>query len=127
MQLSGIVDVEPGGKTAKGRWYGFGPQAKSMVGMVEGAAEGVVRALWVFGVYENEYVKEDGKWKFKKIFYSPIFDTPYEDGWVKTPEAPLPYRRRDGPEPKPSTSTGYKPYPSGYVFPYHYKNPVSGK
>jgi hypothetical protein len=24
MQLSGIVDVEPDGNTAKGRWYGFG-------------------------------------------------------------------------------------------------------
>ena len=24
MPISGIVDVDPDGKTAKGRWYGFG-------------------------------------------------------------------------------------------------------
>jgi hypothetical protein len=118
MQLSGIVDVDPGGKTAKGRWYGFGPQAMPI--------EGVFRALWVLGVYENEYVKEDGKWKFKKIQYSIIFCTPYEDGWVKTPTMPPPqFRCKEGPKPGPSSC--YKPYPSGYVLPYHYKNPVSGK
>jgi len=50
--------------------------------------DGVVRASWSFGEYENEYVKEHGKWKFKKIRYNRIFSTPYEDGWVKTPIKP---------------------------------------
>jgi len=35
--------------------------------------------------WENEYVKEDGKWKIKKILFNRIFTTPFEDGWVKTP------------------------------------------
>ena len=65
MQLSGIVDVDPDGKTVNGRWYGFGPQAMPI--------EGIFRALWVLGVYENEYVKEDGKWKFLKIHFSMVF------------------------------------------------------
>ena len=41
MQLSGIVDVNPDGRTAKGRWYGFG--------CVAIPTEGVVRAKWLFG------------------------------------------------------------------------------
>ena len=36
MQLSGIVDVDPGGKTAKGRWYGFGPHAIPSRGSSQG-------------------------------------------------------------------------------------------
>ena len=57
-------------------------------------------------------------------FTAVFSDTPYEDGWVKTPTTPVPFRP-GGPKPEPSTC--YKPYPSGYVLPYHYKNPVSGK
>ena len=119
MQLSGIVDVDPDGKTAKGRWYGFGPHAIPR--------DGVVRASWSAGEYEDEYIKEDGKWKFRKIHWRLIFSTPYEDGWVKTPIMPVPadFSPIDGFKPKPSTFV--EPYPSGDIFPYHYKNPVTGK
>ena len=116
MQVCGIVDVDPGGKTAKGRWYGFGPYAKP-IGKV-------VIARWQFGVYENEYVKEDGKWKIKKLLWSPIFMAPYEDGWGKTPysdAAPNPRLHRE------PVHTWLKPLPSSERLPYHYKNPVSGK
>jgi hypothetical protein len=108
MPLSGIIDVDPDGKTAKGRWYGFGVYALPK--------EGKFHALFGSGIWENEFVKEDEKWKFKKLHYSLIFKTPYEDGWVKTPdwERSLPLDRPEQ-------------YPSGYVFPYHYKNPVTGK
>ena len=113
MQLSGIVDVDPGGKTAKGRWFGFGPLAIPR--------DGVVKAIWGFGLYENEYVKENGRWKIKKLHYDNIMTTPYEDGWVKTPTTPV-----FGPDnPKPNSFD--KPYPSGFILPYHYKNPGSGK
>ncbi len=130
MQVSEIVDVDPGGKTAKGRWYGFGPQAKPIYGggryatSLAGSGERPIRAQWMFGVYENEFVKEDGKWKYKKIIFNGMFATPYEDGWVKTPKVPLPSRLPDRPEPK---RTFFKQYTSGCVLPYHYKNPVRGK
>jgi len=70
-------------------------------------------------------VKEDGTWKFKKLCYSLTFSTPYEEGWVKTPvwkDRPEPRER-----PSPGPDTGVATYPSGYIFPYHYKNPVTGK
>ena len=115
MQLSGVVDVDPGGKTAKGRWYGFGLEALPI--------EGVVRPTFSSGIYENEYVKEGWKWKFKKLHWFRIFLTPFEDGWVKTPVLDI-RRHRPKPDRPPTTD---KPYPSGYIFPFHYKHPITGK
>ena len=116
MQVSGVVDVDPGGKTAKGRWYGFGPHARP--------SDGEVIPTLSCGVYENEYVKEDGKWKFRKILWSRIFYSPYADGWVKTPVIAI--KRKTKPKPDKPT-TVYFPYPSGYLLPYHFKHPVTGK
>ena len=115
MPIAGIVDVDPNGKTARGRWYGFGclaiPEPQK------------VSAVWSVGCYENEYVKEDGKWKFRKILWNSIFRTPYEDGWVKTPKVEVDSSNKSWGAP----SSRDKSYPSGYIFPYHYKNPVTGK
>ena len=115
MQVSGVVDVDPGGKTAKGRWYGFGLEALPI--------EGVVRPMFSSGIYENEYVKEDGKWKFKRLHWFRIFLAPFEDGWVKTPSLDIRQHRPKADLPP----TANKPYPSGYVFPFHYKHPITGK
>ena len=116
MPLAGIVDVEPDGKTAKARWYSLFHGA-----LYRG---GELRAIIGAGIWENEYVKEDGIWKFKKLFIYNIFSSPFEDGWVKTPYIPNP-PNKDRPAPGPDTH--FATYPSGYIFPYHYKNPVTGK
>ena len=50
MQLQGIVDVDPGGKTAKGRWRAF-----MQVAALKRSA------LWAEGPYEIEYAKVNGK------------------------------------------------------------------
>ena len=114
--LSGIVDVSPDGKTAKGRWYGFGCLAVPV--------KGKFQPIIITGIWENEYVKEDGKWKFKKLFFNTIFRTPYEDGWVKTPYQTRPHLED---YPAPGSETHFEPYPTNNIFPYHYKNPVSDK
>ena len=114
--LSGIVDVDPDGKNAKGRWYGY------FLGALRRG--GQLRALIGCGIWENEYVKEDGKWKFKKLFFNDIISTPLDEGWVKTPYlANPPHKER----PPTGSGTHFQHYPSGYIFPYHYKNPVTGK
>jgi hypothetical protein len=118
MQVNDVVHVDPSGKTAKGRWYGFGLQA------ITSPAQSGAKPVLSSGIYENEYVKEDGNWKFKKILWSRIFWCPYEDGWVKTPVISIPGRPKATPD-KPTTT--YFPYPSGYLLPYHFKNPISGK
>jgi hypothetical protein len=120
-QLQGVVTVEPGGKTAMGRWYGMGMEAKPTASLHEGE----LRQTWINGIYENEYVKEDGKWKIKKLHFNLTFRTPYEDGWLKVPvvgqNGPDPHVAPDAP------STSYAPYPSGYHVPVHFKHPVTGE
>jgi hypothetical protein len=117
LQLQGVVDIDPDGKTAKGRW-----QAIELSGR---PVTGTPRPMWGLGVYENEYVKEDGKWKFKKLHYNQTFMTPYEDGWLKTPFAPPPGQEQAVPPDLPSTA--FHPFPSGYHFPYHFKHPITGE
>jgi hypothetical protein len=116
MPLAGIINLEPDGKTAKGRWYGFflGAQRK----------HGVLRDMIACGIWENQFVKEDGVWKILKIFWNDIISSPLEEGWVKTP-ALLNPKHKDYHAPGPDTH--FHMYPSGYIFPYHYKNPVTGK
>ena len=120
-QLQGVVTVDANGKTAKGRWYGMGMEAKPIISLHEGE----LRQTWIHGVYENEYVKEDGKWKFKKLYFNLTFRTPYEDGWLKVPVV-----GQNGPDEviKPDAPpTAYFPYPSGYHVPFHFKHLITGK
>ena len=114
--ICGIVDVEPDGKTAKGRWYG------SFLGAMPRG--GQMRALLGCGIWENEYIKEDGIWKIWKLFFSDIISSPLDEGWVKNPFINNPPAKN---RPTPVRNKDWKPYPSGYLFPYHYKNPVTGK
>jgi len=68
MQLSGVVHVNPDGKTAKGRWYGFGANAFPL-------GEDKVNPGWMNGVYEVNYVKEK---KLPNIFQ--FFKKPWTNG-----------------------------------------------
>ena len=114
MQLQGIVDVAPDGKTAKGRWHMFSQEA-----------EHGKYAHWGLGVFENDYVKQDGVWKIAKLHLYTTMYAPYKDGWGKTaiPNAgPL----KDLP-PDRGPSVKYEAYPAVFVPPFHYDNPVTGK
>jgi hypothetical protein len=116
MQLQGIVSVDPSGETAKARW-------RALIQMTYQFPD-KTQAGWGEGVYENEYVKEDGKWKFKKVFWHRTFSTPYEDGWAKTASGGL------GPSPDfppDELPIDHGPYPSNYVVPFHYKHPITDK
>ena len=114
--MAGIVDVSQDGKTAKGRWYGYflGAQRR----------EGALRSLIGCGIWENDFIKEGGTWKILKIFWNDIISSPLDEGWVKTPDMLNP-KHKDAPPAGPNTT--FLHYPSGYIFPYHYKNPVTGK
>jgi hypothetical protein len=116
MQHQGVIDVAPDGKTAKGRWYCTMIQARPIV------PGGTMRSVLGHGVYENEFIKEDGKWKFKKLFYSLHYRSPIAEGWAETPMiasgiAPA----NDGPP------TAYHPYPNIQPVPFHWKHPITGK
>ncbi len=63
------------GDRARGRWYLLEPNT-----LKDG------RPVWGAARYEERYVRrENGEWAFQEIELIPIFWTPYEDGWEKTP------------------------------------------
>ena len=121
MQLSPVVDIAPDGKTAKGRWYGFGGLAVPVGGGVD--------QFFFSGIYENDYVKEDGKWKIERIRWQPVYRAGLERGWA-APErvaARDPNSALQAPPPDVPDTRHTLIYPSGYIFPFHYKHPVTGK
>jgi len=118
--VQGVVNLAPTGKTAHGRW-----QLLGLLGGPTPTAPNEKSALWLAGVYENEYIKEDGKWKFKNITFHPYFITTYEDGWAKVPHLTHDLKgARFEPDIK---ATEDKTYPTGYKLPCHFKNPVTCK
>jgi hypothetical protein len=120
-QLQGVVIVAPGGQSATGRWYGMGMEAKPVTSINEGE----LRQTWISGIYENEYVKEDGKWKIKKLHFYLTFRTPFEDGWLKVPVVGALGPDPDIPPDAPTTV--YAPYPAPYRVPVTFKHPVTGE
>ena len=64
-----LVNLEADGEHAQGRWYGFYLLADGHGGA---SLEG--------GVYENDYAREDGRWKIAALRFHPQYAGPYETG-----------------------------------------------
>lgn len=98
-----VVNLSVDGESAQGRWYGF---------FLLSDANGNASILG--GVMENEYVREDGKWKIAVHRFHPQYEGPYETGWKNwkgedvailpyhfTPdESGIPIPPAEGPAPK---------------------------
>jgi hypothetical protein len=113
LQLQGVVDVNPDGNTAKGRWTGVMIMNLSIKGKLEPCLG--------LGTYENEYIKENGEWKFKKLHWNIIFRSTLRNGWVKEPDVVhVPYEEQEVKGELPPTA--YHPYTSGYFVPLHWIN-----
>jgi hypothetical protein len=66
-----VITLAPSGRTAKGRW-----RILAMLGGYGGSA------TWYSGVYENEYVLDDGVWKISVLHSEPKVTAAYAaDGW----------------------------------------------
>jgi hypothetical protein len=125
MQLSGIVDVADDGKTAKGRWYGFGANAFF-------TDSGKINPGWMNGVYNVEYVKENGVWKLMKVRWCMTFHAPWGMSFVaddrrEDQRDDHPYEKAGpmgmNPVSRPETTL----YPSGFIAPFHFNHPVTGQ
>lgn len=122
MMLQGVVHLDPEGETAKGRWQCF-----MCLNLLSPSGP---RAAWGQGAFENEYIKEDGKWMFKKLRVFIAFQSPYDDGWLKTPlmgRTVSEQIKSDIADEPFTEGNAYLGYPSGYVIPFHYKHPITDK
>jgi hypothetical protein len=118
-QLQPIVTVADDGLTANGRWRLF---------LMTGTSGSGSGGNWGEGVYENEYVKENGVWKIRKLHWFANFVAPYEGGWLNAdPKAVADFAMGRGVTPDRPSSVAYDPYPGAFVPPFHYPNPVSGQ
>ena len=128
MHLSDVITIAENGETGKGRWWGFGAMALPM------GEAGVMQAL-ACGIYENDFIKENGTWKLWKIKWVPVYSGTPATGWVKPDRVAKP-RPQPGegeisvPEwwdsDLPAKGIDYA-YPSGYILPFHFRHPITGK
>jgi hypothetical protein len=121
MQLSPIIHVDADGRIAKGRWYGYGP-------IVDPNNKTAVELL-NSGTYEMEYIKEDGIWKIKTLAWRVNYASKPGEGLAE-------FKRESvfskdfkfyGSPPDVVTEGKSTAYPSGYIYPFHYKHPVTGR
>ncbi len=81
---------------------------------------------WGHNYYENDYIKENGVWKFKKLHGPFNMYAGYKLGWVdQVTVNTFPEKFQPWPDLPPTVI--YLTYPSYYAEPFHYPNPVTGK
>ncbi len=150
MQLQGVVNVDPDGQNAQGRWRSF-----AMLGSAgRGGKPGF--GMWSEGIYEITYRKVNGKWMFQTMRWDPMINAEFHQGWdrqlTESEEALAPgatpvvaaaqpgapgvagqasvvqganLNQRFPPDEPPTRRI--KPFPEIDVLPFHYVNPVTGK
>jgi hypothetical protein len=83
------------------------------------------------GLYENTYVRADGVWKIKKLFYRAFWHGTMEDGWAHTPVDYVPNASVTYPEdpygPDELLQNAPRLWPETTTLPFHYRHPVTGK
>ncbi len=113
MHLQPVITIAPDGMSA---------QARSRLFVMFGILG--TNAQYGAGIYENDFIKEDGVWKLDYLHGYQTFYTLYEEGWAERASAifaPYPQLPPDRPQ-----SVAYDPYPAAFVPPFHYSNPVTG-
>jgi hypothetical protein len=73
-----VANLSVDGNSAKVRWETWTFHGAGGAARVEG------------GVYQNEYVRQNGVWKIAQVHYFPEFDGPYETGWINWGGGKLP-------------------------------------
>ena len=139
MPTGGLITVDEDGEKAKGRWYGFGGIFWSDHGKVS-------NARLTNGIYEMGYIKEDGVWKILSIKWVIPYSVRISDGWAMPEHIGGRFIKGQGPAPQNEGSTDRRTqesppmpvpdieldpddlrYVSGYIFPFHFNHPVTGK
>lgn len=130
-QMQDVITVAPDRRTAKGRFRGM------LLGgwhddFQDTREEGMPQQFMEAGIYENDYVREDGVWKIARLDYMMQWQADYEAGWAHTaahlqpaartfPEDPL------GPDRLLPASHHRRTWPHRQDVPMHFAHPRFGK
>ena len=126
--LQPIITVAGDGRTARGRWHllsqggALDPASDPSLVTAAGAEPGKPFGYVGTGIYENEYVKEDGVWKIQTLRLYPRMTTRDSEGWAKSA-----YPRSlpaTGLAPDAAATSEHSPYPGTSVPPVHYPHPT---
>lgn len=130
-QMQDVITVAPDRRTAKGRFRGmlFGGWHDDFQHTRE---EGMPQQFMEAGIYENDYVREDGVWKISRLDYMMQWQADYEAGWAHTtahlqpaartfPEDPI------GPDRLLPASHHRRTWPYRQDVPMHFAHPRFGK
>lgn len=87
---------------------------------------------WEGGLYENEYIKEDGVWKPFRYRYFPFWHADFERGWAHTKKNYVPWPTTTYPQDPTGPDDLIDPdrrmlWPDTRVVPFHYPHPVTGE
>ena len=124
--MQDVITIAPDGRSAKGRH-----RAYLMLGSHESRPDKtpLPQQIYEAGLYENEYVREDGVWKIGRLEYALQWQADYIKGWAHTrtnlppalecyPKDPL------GPDYRLEEARAV--WPARSALRYHYVNPVTG-
>ncbi|MBX5466874.1 MAG: nuclear transport factor 2 family protein [Firmicutes bacterium] len=124
-QLQGVIDVDPDGRRARARFRSLMQAGRHVL------APGETRQWWEGGIYENEYVKEDGIWKIRVLDYRTQWQADYASGWAHTPPNSFPFYSVTYPDDPLGPDELMDPHPALWpdteVVPFHYPHPVTGQ
>ena len=119
MPIAGVIDVE--GDRGRGRWYAFG-------GVRVPNEQGEGNGSFVGGMYEIGYIKQDGVWKFLTVEWIINYTVQLPEGCWNTMEAfGQNIENMPGPQADIPPFKDDPRFVTGYIYPYHYDHPVTGK
>ena len=122
-----VVDFQPGTDTVKlrGRTLMSAGTHESMSSEYPGGH----RQWWEGGLYENEYVRENGTWKIFRLRYHPFWHGRFKEGWQHVSEfVPLFKDCYPAYEFGPDELVPHERlWPDTRVVPFHYPHPITGE
>ena len=119
MQISPVITLSEERQRAKGRFYGYGTICLKTY-------NNGPDPIYMSVTYEMEYIRQNGVWKILKLGFQNNYS-------YKIPRPDAPDNGIKGSVRNLSTlspdvwAENVAFYPAGYIYPFHFKHPVTGK
>ncbi|KAH9220543.1 SnoaL-like domain-containing protein [Leptodontidium sp. 2 PMI_412] len=128
-QMQDVITITPSGDRANGRFRAL-MSAGTHKSVQDTHPRGFVQ-WWEGGVYENEYIKENGMWKVFRLKYFPFWHADFERGWSNKEIGEfVPFDTVTWPENESGPDEIVEQcmlWPDTRVVPFHYAHPVTGE